>query len=89
MAEDKAQTEAQISELISTKLSAEDVTAEWVVASTMMLALPVLKDIAKHLNAISVKIAHDEAQHTIEDELRWIMNTLEKLLNSKLPKKGN
>ena len=77
MPEDKAQTEAQISELISSKISAEDADSGWVVAYTMMQALPVLKDIAGHLKAINEGIAPDEKGRSIGDELRLILNMLD------------
>jgi hypothetical protein len=69
--------ENQISELISSKIVAEDADSGWVVAYTMMQALPVLKDIAKHLEAINAGIAPDLAGRSIGAELRLILNMLE------------
>jgi hypothetical protein len=72
--------ETQITELISSKIAAEDATSEWVVAWAMMQALPVLKDIAALLKAINEGIAPLEAGRSIGAELRLILNALDRHL---------
>jgi hypothetical protein len=75
--ENEAQIEAQISELISNNLAAEDADSGWVIAYTMVQALPVLKEIAVSLKAINEGIAPDVAGRSIGAELRLILNMLD------------
>jgi hypothetical protein len=76
--EDEAQVETQITELISSKIAAEDADSGWVVAYTMAQALPVLKDIAGSLKVISEGVAPNVDGRSIGAELRLILNLLDR-----------
>jgi hypothetical protein len=80
MSEDKAQIEAQISELISSNLTADDADSGWVVAYMMTQALPVLKDIAATLGSINEGIAPTAQPYSVRDELHSIFNVLDQML---------
>lgn len=59
---------------------ADDATSEQVIASTLQLALPILRDIAASLAAINKAIAPDENGRSVVAELRMILTALGELV---------
>jgi hypothetical protein len=53
------QIDTEIAELISKKIAAEDADSGWVVAYAAMRLLPVLKDVADHLNTMRWVLGED------------------------------
>lgn len=80
MSDQQNQIEAQINELISSKIAADDADSGWVVAYIMVQALPVLKDIAANLKAINEGIAPLGEGRSVGAELRSIFNMLDQKL---------
>jgi hypothetical protein len=71
----------QIIELISSKIAAEDADSGWVLAYATMRVLPVLKEIAAGLGAITDSIAPDnKASPSLAEELRSIAGPLKELV---------
>jgi hypothetical protein len=85
MPEDDTETDAQINDLISSKIAAGDADSGWIVAHTMLRTLPVLKDIAAYLKAINEAIAPDASSRTVTGELYSIRSTLEKIGEGDVP----
>jgi hypothetical protein len=70
----------QVIELISSKIAAEDADSGWVLAYATMRVLPVLKDIAAQLVAITESIAPDKKDSpSLAEELRSIARPLKEL----------
>jgi hypothetical protein len=87
MTEPKTVNDAQISDLISKKIAAEDADSGWVVAYAAMRLLPVLKDVADHLDAMRWVLGEDvEGSSTghrspqIAEQLKKIAGLLEQLV---------
>jgi hypothetical protein len=71
----------QVIELISSKIAAEDADSGWVLAYATMRVLPVLKEIAAGLRAITESIAPDnKASPSLAEELRSIASPLKELV---------
>jgi hypothetical protein len=79
----EAQIEAKVSELISSKIAAEDEDSGWVVAYAMMRSLPVLQEMAVYLKAINEAIAPDVKGDSVAGELRSILNVLRRELKDR------
>lgn len=76
------QIDAEITELISRKIAAEDTDSGWVVAWAAMRVWPVLKEIAVRLEAINEAIAPDNKNSpSLAAELRSISDPLKELAN--------
>jgi hypothetical protein len=70
--------DAEISELISRKIAAEDADSGWVLAYAAMRVLPVLKEIAEHLHTMQWVLGEDwEDSPQIANVLRRIASLLE------------
>jgi hypothetical protein len=77
MSDPQDQTEAKISELISSKIAAGQEDSGLFVALTILHSLPVLKDIAQSLKNIDGAIAPDLAGYSVSEELRSIRHMLD------------
>jgi hypothetical protein len=72
MTEPESEIDAQVTELISKKIAADDADSGWVVAYAAMRVLPVLKDIAAQLYIVETKSPQ------IVDQLRRMADLFEK-----------
>jgi hypothetical protein len=59
MSEPESEIDAQITDLISKKIAAEDADSGWVVAYAAMRVLPVLKDIEVRLGVLAHVLGRD------------------------------
>jgi hypothetical protein len=59
MSEPESEIDAQVTDLISKKIAAEDADSGWVVAYAAMRVLPVLKQIEVRLDVISQMLGDD------------------------------
>ena len=87
MTEPKTVDDAQITKLISEKIAAEDADSGWVVAYAAMRLLPVLKDVADHLNTMRWVLGEDvegsstgHASPEIAEQLKRIAILLQQLV---------
>jgi hypothetical protein len=78
--------DAEIAELISKKIAAEDADSGWVVAYAAMRLLPAVKDVADHLNTMRWVLGEDvegsstgHASPQIAAQLKRIASLLQQL----------
>jgi len=82
MTEQKSEMDdAQIIELIQSKVTAEDADSGWVVAWLLAKAVPVLKEIANNLNTIDSAIAPPEVGQSVSEELSRMCHLLQRLID--------
>jgi hypothetical protein len=84
MTEPENEIDAQVTDLISKKIAAEDADSGWVVAYAAMRVLPILKDIATQLDVIRWVLGEDTVASStgysspqIAEQLRRIANLFE------------
>jgi len=72
--EDKIETAMRAH--LNRNITSNDATTEEVIATTLLRAMPLLRDIAASLKSIDAAIAPDQEGRTVVDELRLISNAL-------------
>src|SRR5262245_37586291 len=66
---DRSEIPNELIEIIQRKISAEDVTADWVLAFLGIKMIPILKEIANNLQAIDGAIAPPKLGNTVHGQL--------------------
>jgi hypothetical protein len=83
------QVDAEIIEHIKMRIAVDDVSSEWMIAWAAMRALPILKDIAVHLESINEAIAPITKGSTLAGAISLPLKEIVELLRKEaLTKEG-